>query len=47
MIDLLKEHCRFARLKVNLKGISSNSLSPLGAQNNDLVAASQTLLTGV
>ena len=33
--------------KVNSKCISSNSLSPLEAQNKDISAASQTLLTGV
>ena len=32
-----KRHCGFA----------GNSLSPLGAQNKDIGAASQTLLTGV
>jgi len=47
MIDLLKDHCRFARLKGNSKRISGNSLSPLEAQNNDLGAASQTLPAGV
>ena len=33
------------RLKGNLKRISVNSLSPLGAQNKNIDAASQTLLT--
>ena len=33
--------------KGNLKRISGNSLSPLGAQNRDLGAASQMLLTRV
>ena len=35
------------RLKGNLKRISGKLLSPLGAENNDVGAASQTLLTGV
>ena len=35
------------RLKGNSKRISGNSLSPLGAQNKDLGATSQTLLNGV
>lgn len=35
------------RLKGNLKYISSNLLSPLGAENKDISAALQTLLTGV
>ena len=35
------------RLKGKSKHISGNSLSPLGAQNKDIGAASQTLLTGV
>ena len=35
------------RLKGNSKRVSSNSLSPLGAQNNDIGAASQTLVTEV
>ena len=33
------------RMKGNSKRTSRKSLSPLGAQNNDLGAASQTLLT--
>ena len=35
------------RLKGNLKRIFCNSLSPLGDQNKDLGADSQTLLTGI
>ena len=35
------------RLKGNLKRISGNLLSSLGAQTKDLSTASQTLLTGV
>ena len=35
------------RLKGNLKRISGKLLSPLGAENKDIGAASQTLLTGV
>ena len=35
------------REKRNLKRISGNSLSPLRAQNEDINAALQTLLTGV
>ena len=35
------------RMKGNSKLTSSNSLSPLGAQNKDLGTASQTLLTEV
>ena len=35
------------REKRNLKRISGNSLSPLRAQNKDISAALQTLLTGV
>ena len=35
------------RLKGHTKHIFSNLLNPLGAQNKDLFAASQTLLTGV
>ena len=35
------------RLKGNSKRISGNSLSPLGAQNSDIGAASQTLVTEV
>ena len=35
------------RLEGNLKRISGNLLRPLGAQNRDFGAASQTLLTGV
>ena len=35
------------RLKGKSKHISGNSLSPLGAQNKDIGAGSQTLLTGV
>ena len=35
------------RLKGHAKHIFSNLLNPLGAQNKDLRAASQTLLTGV
>ena len=35
------------RLKGNSKRISGNSLSPLGAQNKDMGAASPMLLTGV
>ena len=34
------------RLKGKSKRFSSNLLSPLGAQNKDIGAASQTLLTG-
>ena len=34
-------------LRENLKRISGNSLGPLGGDNNDISAASQTLLTGV
>ena len=34
-------------MKVNSKRTSGNSLSPLGAQNSDLGASSQALLTGV
>ena len=34
-------------LKGNSKRTSGNSLSPLGVQNKDLCAASQTVLTGV
>ena len=34
-------------MKGNSKCISSNSLSPLGAQNKEIVAALQTLLTEV
>ena len=41
IVDLLM------RLKGNSKCISGNSLSPLGARNNNFGAASQTLLTGV
>ena len=33
------------KMKGNAQPTSSNSLSPLGAQNQDLGAASQTLLT--
>ena len=47
MIDLLKRPLSICQVKGKFKRISSNSLSPLGAQNNDLGAASQTLLTGV
>ena len=36
-----------ARLKENSKHISSYLLSLLGAQNMDIIAASQKLLTGV
>ena len=35
------------RLKGNSKRISGNSLSPLGAQNSDIGAASQTLVTEI
>ena len=35
------------RLKGNSKLTSGNSLNPLGAQNKDIEAASQTLLTGI
>ena len=35
------------RLKGNLKLISGNSLSPLGAQNKDFSATLQTLLSEV
>ena len=35
------------RLKGKSKHISNNSLSPFGAQNRDIGASSQTLLTGV
>ena len=35
------------RLKGNSKRISSNSLTPLGAQNKDISTASQSLLTSV
>ena len=35
------------RMKGNSKRTSGDSLSPLAAQNKDLCAASQTLLTGV
>ena len=35
------------RMKGNSKQTSSSALNPLGAQNNDLGAASQTLLTKV
>ena len=35
------------RLKGNSKHTSGNSLSPSGAQNKDISAASKTLLTGV
>ena len=35
------------RIKGNSKRSSGNSLSPLGAQNKDISAASQTFLTGV
>ena len=35
------------RLKRNSKGTSINLLSPLGAQDKDLGAASQTLLTSI
>ena len=35
------------RMKGNSKLISGNSLSPLGAQNKDVGAGSQTLLTEV
>ena len=41
-----KSHCRFAN-QGNLKRISGNLLSSLGAQNRDFGPASQTLLTGV
>ena len=34
-------------LKGNSKRISGNSLSPFGAQNKDISAAWQTLLTGL
>ena len=34
-------------MKGNSKAISGNSLSPLGAQNKDVGAGSQTLLTEV
>lgn len=43
-----KSHSRFAsQVEGDLKCTSINSLSLLGAQNEDLGAASQTLLTGV
>ena len=35
------------KLKENLKRTSGNSLSPLGAQNKDIGAASRTLLAGL
>ena len=35
------------KTKENSKGTSGNSLSPLGAQNKDLGAASQTVLIRV
>ena len=35
------------KMKGNSKRSSCNSLSPLGVQNKDLVAASQTLITKV
>ena len=49
MIDLLKEPLSILpiRLKGNSKRISGDSLSPLGAQNNDIGSALQTLLTEV
>ena len=49
MIGLLKKNIvnLSIRLKENSKHISGNSLSPLGAQNKDFGAASQTLLTRV
>ena len=34
------------RLKENLKRISGNSLTPLGAQNKEIGAATQMLVTG-
>ena len=45
MISLLKKkiaHLPVYRLKTNLKRISSNSSSPLRAQNEDIGAATQT-----
>ena len=49
MIDLLKKAIVDLpiRLKGNSKRTSGNSLSPLGAQNKDIGAASQTILTWV
>ena len=49
MISLLKNAMSKynIRLKGNSKRTSGNSLNPLGAQNKDIEAASQTLLTGI
>ena len=49
MIGLLKNHCRFANQyeRKKFKPASGTLLSPLGAQNKDLGAASQTLLNEV
>lgn len=47
-IDLLKSHCQKPIIvERNSKCISSNLLSLLEAQNKDIGAASQMLLTGV
>ena len=47
MVRLLKKplFSWLIRLNENLKSTSSNSLSPLGTTNKDIVAASQTSLT--
>ena len=44
-----KSHCQFANQvgRTIGKHIFSTLLNPLGAQNKDVCAASQTLLTGV
>ena len=50
MIGLLKmplSICQSGWKEKNMKRISRNLLSPLGAQNKDIGRASQTLLTGV